>query len=486
MNKRSHIYKKADSSASNPVLSQFQSRPFIAQAKPQSQKPLTQTETKNQEFQQQKFEATRLKLQAKYGTITPEGQEQLTVLQAKMSGSLHKRLQDASSNGRNFANIPISRPDASSQQAVQRQLISEPSEMHQENKTGLPDNLKAGTENLSGISMDDVKVHYNSPKPAQLQALAYAQGTDIHVAPGQEKHLGHEAWHIVQQKQGRVKPTMQVKGVAINDDTSLEREADVMGAKAVSRHAHQLRRVVQQNGGAMQRVQKQAMYPPSLSCRGDKLLQRSAAHFVTHPLPSCGNVMGYAVATSLTEGTIQRTTKYITDFVKDESGQIDEDYFDKPGDQYTVIDDNFDDEYKSRLTQPTSESTVKSEVQKQSDTEVVLWRGTSTQRALAIESNSSAGGIAVNSQVTAPGRSDAQNQVARGGTFPEYTTDTGVASSFSFRRALVVISIQAKYLTRGSSSESGWIADSAAPIDVLQIVNRTLGLKELKTANASQ
>ncbi|MHB8208157.1 eCIS core domain-containing protein [Mucilaginibacter sp.] len=103
-----------------------------------------------------------------------------------------------------------------------------------ENKTGLPDNLKSGVENLSGFSMDDVKVHYNSSQPAQLNALAYAQGTDIHVAPGQEEYLPHEAWHVAQQKQGRVQPTMQMKaGVAINDDPGLENEADVMGAKAV-------------------------------------------------------------------------------------------------------------------------------------------------------------------------------------------------------------------------------------------------------------
>ena len=100
------------------------------------------------------------------------------------------------------------------------------------NKTGLPDRLKSGIETLSGLSMDDVKVHYNSSKPGQLQALAYTQGTDIHVAPGQEKYLPHEAWHSVQQKEGRVKPTMQVKGVSINADTDLEREADIMGAKA--------------------------------------------------------------------------------------------------------------------------------------------------------------------------------------------------------------------------------------------------------------
>jgi hypothetical protein len=106
------------------------------------------------------------------------------------------------------------------------------SEVRQENKTGLPDNLKAGIESLSGISMDNVKVHYNSSKPAQLQALAYTQGTDIYVGSGQEKHLPHEAWHVVQQMQGRVKPTMQMKGIQINNDQGLEREADVMGAKA--------------------------------------------------------------------------------------------------------------------------------------------------------------------------------------------------------------------------------------------------------------
>jgi hypothetical protein len=103
-----------------------------------------------------------------------------------------------------------------------------------ENNTGLPDNLKSGIENLSGYSMDDVKVHYNSAKPAELQAHAYAHGTDIHVAPGQEKHLPHEAWHVVQQKQGRVRPTRQLKEkVPVNDDEGLEKEADEMGSKAL-------------------------------------------------------------------------------------------------------------------------------------------------------------------------------------------------------------------------------------------------------------
>jgi len=104
------------------------------------------------------------------------------------------------------------------------------------NQTGLPDRLKSGVESLSGISLDNVRVHHNSPQPAQLNALAYTKGNEIHVGPGQEQHLPHEAWHVVQQAQGRVKPTMQMKGgVPVNDDKGLEHEADVMGVRALGR-----------------------------------------------------------------------------------------------------------------------------------------------------------------------------------------------------------------------------------------------------------
>ena len=102
-----------------------------------------------------------------------------------------------------------------------------------ENNTGLPDNLKSGIENLSGLALDDVKVHYNSDKPAQLQAHAYTQGSDFHLASGQEKHLPHETWHVVQKKQGRVQATIQLEGkVNINDYLALEKEADERGYRA--------------------------------------------------------------------------------------------------------------------------------------------------------------------------------------------------------------------------------------------------------------
>ena len=115
---------------------------------------------------------------------------------------------------------------------IQSQLSQPIQTKAPQNLTGMPNNLKSGLESISGLDMSDVRVHYNSPKPAQLNAHAFAQGTNIHLSPGQEKHLAHEAWHTVQQKQNRVRPTLHSNGVAINDNATLEREADIMGAKA--------------------------------------------------------------------------------------------------------------------------------------------------------------------------------------------------------------------------------------------------------------
>ncbi|GEM_PF-6191299 len=142
---------------------------------------------------------------------------------------VQRRLQDMANNSLKLKQVAQLQAMTDNYLARQHNPIQK-----KENDTGLPDNLKSGIENLSGYSMNDVKVHYNSDKPTQLNAHAYAQGTDIHIASGQEKHLPHEAWHVVQQKQGRVKPTIQMKGgVNVNDDVRLENEADVMGKKAL-------------------------------------------------------------------------------------------------------------------------------------------------------------------------------------------------------------------------------------------------------------
>ena len=142
-----------------------------------------------------------------------------------------QRLEDEDETLQGKFEQPVQRLDDEEDEPLQGKF-EQP--VQKKNETGMPDNLKAGIEDLSGFSMDDVRVHYNSDKPATVQALAYTQGTDIHVAPGQEQHLPHEAWHVAQQMAGRVEPTTEVGGLPVNDNVDLEHEADVMGAKANS------------------------------------------------------------------------------------------------------------------------------------------------------------------------------------------------------------------------------------------------------------
>lgn len=148
-----------------------------------------------------------------------------------------RRMRALSVQRAGFGHAGVERPPA-------RAPVVPGSSIRSSGSTGLPDRLRAGIERLSGLGMDHVRVHYNSPRPGLLNAHAYAQGSEIHIAPGQERHLPHEAWHVVQQAQGRVKPTLQMRGgVPVNDATSLETEADVMGAAALTRGAEALAHV---------------------------------------------------------------------------------------------------------------------------------------------------------------------------------------------------------------------------------------------------
>ncbi len=145
------------------------------------------------------------------------------------------------------------------------------------NRTGLPGNLKAGVEKLSGLDMSDVRVHYNSSKPAGVQALAYAQGTDIYVAPGQEKHLAHEAWHVAQQKQGRVRPTSTVAGTPVNNNPGLEKEA---GTIKTDQDVHlksldliQLKKAYISNSQLIQRIVMPVVIGGGIALTGDTLVK---------------------------------------------------------------------------------------------------------------------------------------------------------------------------------------------------------------------
>ena len=102
----------------------------------------------------------------------------------------------------------------------------------------LPDDVRAKMETAFGADFSDVRVHIGR-EASSLGAIAYTWGSNIHFAPGQynphtlqgQKLLGHELWHVVQQKSGRVKNPFG-GGVAVVQDHALEAEADRMGIKA--------------------------------------------------------------------------------------------------------------------------------------------------------------------------------------------------------------------------------------------------------------
>ncbi|HEV3471553.1 MAG TPA: DUF4157 domain-containing protein [Pyrinomonadaceae bacterium] len=102
----------------------------------------------------------------------------------------------------------------------------------------LPEDVRAKMEAAFGASFSDVRVHVGH-EASRIGAIAYTWGSNIHFAPGHynphtlqgQKVLGHELWHVVQQKAGRVKNPFG-SGVAVVQDHSLEAEADRMGLKA--------------------------------------------------------------------------------------------------------------------------------------------------------------------------------------------------------------------------------------------------------------
>lgn len=99
------------------------------------------------------------------------------------------------------------------------------------NATGIPTQLKRRIEQSTSLKLDDVKVHYRSERPAALDALAYTQGTQVYLGPGQERHLPHELGHVIQQKFGMVRAdSRHESGAPLNTDQTLERQADRIGA----------------------------------------------------------------------------------------------------------------------------------------------------------------------------------------------------------------------------------------------------------------
>jgi hypothetical protein len=94
--------------------------------------------------------------------------------------------------------------------------------------------LSGGRVDLHGIGASLQRVPADDARLAAVHARSYAQGRQALVSEAADR--GHELWHLAQQAMGRVRPTMQVQGRSVNADTSLEQEADRLGA-LIDRHS---------------------------------------------------------------------------------------------------------------------------------------------------------------------------------------------------------------------------------------------------------
>lgn len=106
----------------------------------------------------------------------------------------------------------------------------------------LPAAVQAKMEGAFGADFSGVEVTESSGEAARVGARAMTQGETIQFAPGAyapgtsagQELIGHELTHVLQQRAGQVSATVQAKGLAINDDPALERQADECGTKAAA------------------------------------------------------------------------------------------------------------------------------------------------------------------------------------------------------------------------------------------------------------
>jgi uncharacterized protein DUF4157 len=128
----------------------------------------------------------------------------------------------------------------------------------------LAPDVRSKMEASFGADFSGVRVH-EGDQPSKLGALAYAQGNDLHFAPGQyqpgsqsgQALIGHELAHVVQQDHGRVSAPPQAKGAEgapVVADRGLEDEADRAGQAAARGEPA---RVSGGGGGAMAKLQGQ-------------------------------------------------------------------------------------------------------------------------------------------------------------------------------------------------------------------------------------
>ena len=290
---------KSFNSSNSPVPNSYPQlvyRPFANQSPKAPVAFKTQTDIENDAFKQQQMGATKLEVQAKHGIITPEGQEQLTFLQAKMNGLLNSRLEHARRFSHNFANIPLRSPDT----PIQAKLtIGEPGDEYEQEADAMasfvvqrihqPQSEKLQRESLPEDNYMQMKPERSIQREALLkddymqmkpmvQRRAYVGGIDAKpdLETGIEQARGNGQPLAKDIKEPMEKAfRADFSRVKIHTDTQADQFNQSIQAKAFTTGqdvffrqgeynpgsrggqellAHELTHVVQQNGMAVQRT----------------------------------------------------------------------------------------------------------------------------------------------------------------------------------------------------------------------------------------
>lgn len=101
---------------------------------------------------------------------------------------------------------------------------------------GITPEENAAVNQLTGgqvnLHASGAKVEETSSSDSRLKSVgARSMAVGGEALIGDKQDRGHEIWHLAQQEMGMVKPTTSVNNQPVNDDPSLEKDADVMGAK---------------------------------------------------------------------------------------------------------------------------------------------------------------------------------------------------------------------------------------------------------------
>ncbi|MFM7203437.1 MAG: DUF4157 domain-containing protein [Myxococcota bacterium] len=179
-------------------------------------------------------------------TQSVEPPPSLNGLKQRIQAKMHPGSLSGSLDEQTEQSLPELLSDAVVQQkATVEAPHSEPASAatrHQDSRSSgnpLQDSVRDKMEGAFGADFSSVRVHTDGQADA-IGAQAFTQGDDIHFGQGQyapenssgQELLGHELTHVLQQRAGRVSTTTQARGLELNDDAGLEKEADLLGAQA--------------------------------------------------------------------------------------------------------------------------------------------------------------------------------------------------------------------------------------------------------------